>query len=623
MIDLQEYVKKLKVSFGIEDDEFYFAFSRFFVDNNWFGEHPVFENGQAMVSEKFCERIKNQVNDFCKYYNADTASKKDLLESKLESILPKTKEVFSEYCSQKGVSDDVAYYLLDFLLYFLPGEICFSDDVEIGHLMDDAYKNLSKVYGEIFADFLNWTNKNYKTSYRNMYFMNARSSRAESSSAYSPNEYLEIMYCLYNKDFIEENSMYEKASRSKNYIDTWLYLSLHFICALRNTDLIRIPHPRLTMEPQEVLYKVGNGAFSDEDARLTIYSILWNLSVLPQNPNKTKGTSGVPSIKFFVPESIEVHIGTLFAIAEAYYELNNTSPDEPLIRVISSYEQISRYMGDEIGDLFLESNFHSRQANKSYMQMIYLLTDDILQNDDEFNVKGYVLAALARSHKGSYGEFAKTTSTYLKDAKMNGYSPEFVAKELFERGVLSFIPSMLLKMITNGEYDKLSVENQTKMINELKLTPYEIENIVGLAQKSHKQSAAITKHIFANTSKDEIIKILHRIGNGNAVSKQDGCLCIITAMNKLCPYNDRKNCVGCQYEISTKSTMFLMVSEYKRLTKQYSAATNAVMKDKYKNLAREIVLPSIDEMLQCVEEQYGHRAIESLEKIIKEMGYAE
>ena len=34
--------------------------------------------------------------------------------------------------------------------------------------------------------------------------------------------------------------MYEKAYESRNYADTWLYLSLHFICNLRRTDLEQI-----------------------------------------------------------------------------------------------------------------------------------------------------------------------------------------------------------------------------------------------------------------------------------------------------------------------------------------------------------------------------------------------
>jgi hypothetical protein len=35
-------------------------------------------------------------------------------------------------------------------------------------------------------------------------------------------------------------------------------------------------------------------------------------------------------------------------------------------------------------------------------------------------------------------------------------------------------------------------------------------------------------------------------------------------------------------------------------------------------LIKETVLPTIDELFQCVKEQYGDDALESLEKIVKE-----
>ena len=63
-------------------------------------------------------------------------------------------------------------------------------------------------------------------------------------------------------------------------------------------------------------------------------------------PNKTQGTSGVAAIKLHIPESVETHIGTLFAIAEAHFQLSGESPDKPLIRMINRYEQINRYMGE-------------------------------------------------------------------------------------------------------------------------------------------------------------------------------------------------------------------------------------------------------------------------------------
>ena len=88
-------------------------------------------------------------------------------------------------------------------------------------------------------------------------------------------------------------------------------------------------------------------------------------------------------------------IGTLLAICEAHYQLNKDNNDEPLIRQIKEYKRINRYMGKEIGDLFLERNFSSRSANKSYLQTVAMLADDVLQEKSELNIKGYFLAALA------------------------------------------------------------------------------------------------------------------------------------------------------------------------------------------------------------------------------------
>lgn len=425
-------------------------------------------------------------------------------------------------------------------------------------------------------------------------------------------------YHLYNSEYIAENDMYFRASESKNYVDTWLFLSLHFLCALRNTDLERIPHPFLTKAPEVVLEEIGNNTFSDESARSIVYSILWTLEALRLTPRKTMGTSGVGTLKFFVPESVEVHIGTLFAAAEAHYQITHEDTQRPLVRSITTYEQIARYMGDEIGDLFLEANFRSRSANKSYLQMIYILTDEILGVNDDFHVKGYMLAALARTHKGSYGDFAKTTSIYLHDAKMNGYTPEFIAKEMFERGVLSMTVSMLLKMLMGEQYNKLSIENQTKLLKEVNLSPEDAETCVAIMQSSMKRSTILVADIYKHSSRKEIAEILHRIGNGEAVSKTGSCMCMMTAIGKVCPHPEIRNCPSCEYEISTKMTMFLMVREVKRLQEIFRTTQNDMERQRCKAMAKDIILPCINEILCAMDEMYGPEAKKTLEKIIEE-----
>ena len=618
MTDLKKHIQSIGERFEITDPDFTLNISRLLVNNNWYGCQPVQENGKLVLCDDDIKKIEEKVIAYCELYDVDEHGKAVYLIEKLKAIMPKTASLLSKYIKANRIDDKSCHYLADFLLSFLPGELPESTDPEIGTLMEDGYEVLPKFHSNILASFVNWTHNKTKTVYKNLYFMEKYADRTDESSAYDPDNYLSILYHLYNSGYIAENDMYFRASESKNYVDTWLFLSLHFLCALRVPDLERIPHPRLTKAPEIVLNEIGNGTFPDDSARAIVYSIIWALEVLGLLPHKTRETSGVGTIKFFVPESVEVHIGTLFAAAEAHYQIANRDLEKPLVRKITTYEQIARYMGDEIGDLFLEANFRSRSANKSYLQMIYILTDEILGVNDDFHVKGYILAALARTHKGSYGDFAKTTSIYLKDAKMNGYTPEFIAREMFERGVLSMTVSMLLKMLLGEDYNKLSVEGQTKLLKEVNFSPADAEICVAVMQRGMRQSTKMVTDIYNHSSKKEIAEILHRIGNGDAVSKTNTCLCLMTAMGRMCPHPDVKNCPGCEYEISTKTTMFLMVREAKRLQELYKVASDDRERQRCKAMATDMILPCMSEMLHAMDEAYGPEARKTLERIIEE-----
>ncbi len=618
MTELRDYIQSVGASYGISDPEFLRNISQLLVNNNWYGCHPENVDGMLMLDDAKAELIGEKISAYCELYNAEDKEKASYLLDELSAIMPRTATLLARYSKDSGIDDKSLRILCDFLLTYLPGELHQSTDLEVGTLMEDGYEVLSKIYGDMLADFINWVHRKAKTIYKNLYFMEKYSDRTEENSAYDPDHYLDLLYHLYNAEYIEANDMYAQAAESKNYTDTWLFLSLHFLCALRNTDLERIPHPRLTAAPQTVLSQIANGTFSDESARSVCYSILWHLDALRLTPNKTQRTSGVGTIKFFIPESVEVHVGTLFAAAEAHFQIALEDPDKPLVRRISRYEDIVRYMGDDIGDLFLEMNFHSRAANKSYLQMIYILTDEILGVNDDFHVKGYMLASMARSHKGGYGDFAKTTSVYLKDAKMSGYTPEFVAREMFERGVLSMTVSTLLKMLAGDDYSKLSVEGQTKMLKEVNLSPEDAEDCVAVMQRSMTQSTALATELYQNHSHQDILNMLHRIGNGEAPSKIGSCMCMMTAMGKLCPHPEVQNCPMCEYEISTKMTMYLMVREVRRLQEVYKTSVNSMERNRCKALVKDIILPCVDGMLHAMEEMYGTDARRTLEKIIEE-----
>ena len=201
---------------------------------------------------------------------------------------------------------------------------------------------------------------------------------------------------------------------------------------------------------------------------------------------------------------------------------------------------------------------------------------------------------------------------------MNGYTPEFIAKEMFERGVLSMTVSMLLKMLIGEQYGRLSVEGQTKLLKEVNLSPEDAEMCVAVMQNSMKQSIKMVTDIYSHSSREEITEILHRIGNGDAVSKTGTCMCLMTAMGKVCPHPDVENCPCCEYEISTKMTMFLMVREVKRLQEIYQNSKNERERQRCKAMVKDIILPCVNEILHAMDEMYGLNARKTLEKIIEE-----
>lgn len=614
VVDLKNYLERILVELGAATIKHREKVSGFLLDNEWFG--VSINHADYTISEKDAEVLKNHIKD---YLTTPPGIKS--MEGIFSKKFPSTSELFVQFAEEEKLSETNRFYLLDFLAYYLTKDLFLYSDAEVETLVEVATEVLTKSQGNILIQFIKWLLNKGVTRYRVSFEMTKRYTIESANGAYELDEYLELMYYLFNENYIIKNDMLCKAANSKNYADTWLYLGLHFICALRSTDLERLGHPKLTREPLEVLEAVVDGTWSSSEARRTLLSITTRLTYLNLTPNKTKNASNVAQLKFHVPESCQVLIGTLLAICEAHFQLQIPyNAENPLIRQIKTYEKITSYMGEEIGNLFLERNFSSRSANKSYLQSVAMLADDVLEEKSELNIKGYFLAALARSHKGDFNEFAQTTTTYLKDAQLGQLKPEMVAKELFERGVLSMIPSMLLTIVTRGKYKKLSPSQQTQMIKSLDLTPIEIEKTLELSIRADSRSQQALKTLVENNvDPEQLLTICHRIGNGEAFSKQGESMCLLSALGKLCPYDDRQHCVGCQYELQTKSTLLLLIGEFNRLNKQYQKLKNELERGKVRAILEKQIKPCLTEMLQALSEQYGEAVLSDYEDIIKEL----
>lgn len=616
VVDLKSYLEKILIELGVDTLKNREKVSGFLLNNDWFGVSINLEN--YTITDEDAKVLKNHIKDYFM-----TPPGVESMGAIFAKKFPSTSDLFTQFSKEQKLSKINRFYLLDFLAYYLTKDLFLYSNAEVEKLVEVATEVLTKSLGDNLIQFIKWLLDKGVTHYRVSFEMTKRYTIESINGAYELDEYLQLMYYLFNEEYITSNNMYFKAADSKNYADAWLYLALHFICALRTTDLMRLGHPKLTRKPKEVLEAVASGSWSSSEARRTLLSITTRLTYLNITPNKTSRASHVTQLKFQVPESCQVLIGTLLAVCEAHYQIGSpysSKTSSPLIRKISTYEQISNYMGDEIGDLFLERNFSSRSANKSYLQSVAMLADDILEEKSELNIKGYFLAALARSHKGDFNEFAQTTTTYLKDAQLGQLKPEMVAKELFERGVLSMIPSMLLTIVTRGKYKELSPNQQTQMIKSLDLTPAEIEKTLELSIRADLRSQQALKTLIENNvGADQLLTVCHRIGNGEAFSKQGESMCLLSALGKLCPYDDRQHCVGCQFELQTKSTLLLLIGEFNRLNKQYSKLKNDLERGKVRAILEKQIKPCLTEMLQALSEQYGEDVLSDYEDIIKEL----
>ncbi|MDY4500498.1 MAG: hypothetical protein SPE36_01080 [Lactobacillus johnsonii] len=598
------------------DDQIKEELIDFLAENNWFGYEPYFDGERILIDDSFA-KIENKIAEFIKGHTITDDEKISNSMSSLKDAYPETFEIVSKFFSISNsyvdaLNSENKNYIVHFLLNDLIDEITKLNDKEVKALIEDAMECLNYANCQILSLLFAYTKQNYKTFYVSDFFLDKEA--MPNNDAYEVDEYCRILYHMFNADYIEDNDMYYKAASSKNYIDTWLFISLHFICDLRNTDLANLPNPELPYDPKTVLEMIKEDKFADEDALKVLYSVLYYLRFRSDKPDKTKKYN-VANIKFFVPKSTEVHIGKLLAIAQSWYAISGSSGN--LIKAVTNYKDINRNMGEEIGDLFLKSNFHTRKANKSYMQIIELLTDSVLGMNEDFHVKGYMLASIARSHKGSYGKFASTTIKYLQDQKMTGYSPEFVAKELFERGVLSYIPKMLLSILTDREIDKFDVHTQTKLIEELSLSPMEVESVVSMSNRAVKKSNELVKELAGSLDRESVLEIVHRIGNGEAVSKINGSYCLMSAIKMPCIRSGIRNCSVCEFDILTKETLFKMINETKRLKKAYKETQNTLERKKLKESAL-LIARKLDEMLTCYKDTYGEKDLAIITNIIKE-----
>ena len=580
--------------------------------NNWFDMGYFMKDRIPWVAEGDIHKIQAPLTLWLKAYRKPGREKITLMLKHYENTYPVTCRLYNNFITNRNLFDEPsAWKLLDFLLSEPEKDIIHFDENDIENMIRQIENGATRKVARLFSDFISTVKQDGKPLTQWKYIFNSRDDLMGINDAYSFIDFSVMAYCVFNEEMWLRQGLLEKAAANKTYAGLWLFVALHFVCALRSGDMERLPAPALPYGGAAVIDKVAGGTFTKKEASALVDELCMRLEMKPMRPSKTFADENVPDIKLIVPESLKAPLGTIIAISLAHHP--EIRAGNGFIKRFDSLSAMRKFFSSHFIDAIGNRRFSSRRCNKSYLQGL-----ELVGTDEPGKPKGYMLAALARSHKSGIERLAETTGVYLKDARFGGYSPEFIISQMFERGVFSFIPAVLLEMYSGTEYTKLPVGSQTKLIGVLGLTAYQIENLAETVERAMIKSKNAVADIIKNPApmKENIGVMLQNIASGAAPGKQDGFLCLMTAAGQACPAAGRGGCIGCGYEIYTKTAMYTLMREYARLA---SCAKNAAPTDatRFARIIEWAVKPAVAEMLASAKLFYPDEDISELLDIME------
>lgn len=581
-----------------------------FMDTNgWFGFEPVVHDKVPYISHEEAAIINDLLTLWLSAYLKPNDAKLDALLLYFEPTYPETCRLYREFSSATEIREKAhTWKLLDCIFANIEKEItaCNEDEVEAFIKLLDADSSLASA--GVFADFIRYVELS-EWDYR----FGSRGKPESENGAYPLQDFAVMAYCVFNDDMWRKQGLVEKAVASPRYADLWLHTAMQFVCALRNSDLSRLPAPQLPYEPERVLSDIANGVFSDSSSAALTDELIFRMEIKGAKPSKTKAYRDVPKIKLFIPESLRVPLGTIIAIAIAHHP--DVKPGGQFIFPGDYRRMHKQFFGAEFSTAMSKRHLSVRRCNKSYLQGIDVAAS---LRDEPGKPKGYILAALARSHKGGIGTIPEITEVYLKDANFTGYSPEFIAREMFERGVFSFIACALLEIYTGEEFKLLPVRSQTLLIGEVGLRPNQIDEMLAVAETGLRNARDTVAAIIYSSGMgmQGVGSALQNIASGNAPARTLECLCLITAVGRPCPYPSRAGCIGCGYEILTKTALHLLAREFARLKQMRENSTESE-RWRYTAILSNAVVPAIDEIISCAKAPSTDTDMQALLEIVE------
>lgn len=505
--------------------------------------------------------------------------------------------------------------LLNYLRFHLKNSVARMDYSEKQIVLKEAEDHLSHNAVALFVDCLNYALTRKTRSETAVFVFSKHQNEFNNKlQQYDRNTYFTVAYMVFNEKHWVENNMIEKAVKSVRHSKVWLYHAMHFVCAWRSKDIrSKLPRIELLDSPEEVLIHIQNNEYQAQYYICVVDQALFQFQYRSwnKNPSKIEKNSTAQPLRIQIAESAKPVIGMLMLLCEAHNRLDSNHNSLCDTNQVEALDGIKLF-GQLYEKTLVGRAFSNRRANKNFMN---LLSEASEQED----IDGYMVAAYARSHTGKADSIPQVTERYLS-AQMDGYSPDEIARCLFERGVCSFVPYLLCDSLADGDFKKKTINEQTEIIHSLNMTPAEVETIIKmdyeLEAKCQKHIQDILRWTKTDSIGDVAKDVLNNIISGNALGKEEGIYCMAKSCGIKCLNVQRGSCIGCGHEMYSKALFIMLSAEIlKQENKLDTAQTNAE-KIKRSAILDKKLYPAVYEMLLGLKNIYDIDITE-YKKIIK------
>ena len=457
----------------------------------------------------------------------------------------------------------------------------------------------------------------YVSQYEHVKYHNINFKKKETKSipAYSYEEILGLAEILFSQDYDENYNLTSRAFENHTYAEMWLFLSLHFVCGWRATDICRNwVYPNLddsenafNINTETLKEDILNGNISDEEyEKIALYAIE-RIEMSNNMPHKT-ATISKGKLRSMMTSDLRSFFGKLILIGEYHhYTTGDGYIKEGRIGIYCSWVRCQEFFGNPIYKITGRRNISSRRLNKSYLQGI----EKAARENGHTAIGAHMVASYARNHKD-----VNTTITYLRDHGLTEENADLVLYMMMQRGILSiYLYSMLITAFPE-QFERMTMKDQTKLMDFIPISAYEME-VEGQALISSRQIAV--KFIEGKTEEPmEILKAMYEIGNGRGRAKDHGVYCKKKALGECCENPHFESCIAnvCPYHVFTSDGIPALI----KVIKEYqSKALNAESEsEKYIAVLRRKIIPAFQEIINAVTKEMSEKDKKGMKKLIME-----